>query len=147
MITVYVSNIVTYSCSLLLNKYYNPVQPKEAREKIRSLMFLIFFTCTYSLTTGVFGARQMTSQQFSPLMSSHLFSVCLVFFSFSPYLAWVSPQLMKGRHVQTTSVCVSAPSQEVFMWPNCLRDLGKDFLVGSMFCMRCVVTCGSTSFP
>ena len=38
--------------------------------------------------------------------------------------------------------------QEVSMWANCLLDLGTDFLVGNLsFCRRCVVSCGSTSFP
>ena len=39
--------------------------------------------------------------------------------------------------------------QEVFVWSDCLLDLGTDFLVCKMYglCMRCVVSCGSTSFP
>ena len=38
--------------------------------------------------------------------------------------------------------------QEVFVWSDFLLDLGTDFLVGNMaFFMRCVVSCGSTSFP
>ena len=40
--------------------------------------------------------------------------------------------------------------QEVFVWSNCLLDLCTDFLVGNMVfvcvCMRCVLSCGSTSF-
>ena len=37
---------------------------------------------------------------------------------------------------------------QVFVWSNCLLDLGTDFLVGNMvFSMRCVISCGSTSFP
>ena len=36
--------------------------------------------------------------------------------------------------------------QEVFVWSNCLLDLGTDYLVGNIVCMRCVVSCGSTSF-
>ena len=39
--------------------------------------------------------------------------------------------------------------QQVFVWSDCLLDLGTDFLVGNNYglCMRCVVSCGSTSFP
>ena len=39
--------------------------------------------------------------------------------------------------------------QEVFVWSDYLLDLGTDFLVGNNYglCMRCVVSCGSTSFP
>ena len=38
--------------------------------------------------------------------------------------------------------------QEVFVWSDCLLDLGTDDLVGKHgLCMRCVVSCGSTSFP
>ena len=35
--------------------------------------------------------------------------------------------------------------QEVFVWSNCLLDLGTDFLVGNMhgLCMRCVVSASS----
>ena len=37
--------------------------------------------------------------------------------------------------------------QEVFVWSDCLLDLGTDFLVGNMIFMRCLIPCGSTSFP
>ena len=34
--------------------------------------------------------------------------------------------------------------QEIFLWSNCLLDLGTDLLVGNkVFCMRCVVSCGN----
>ena len=34
--------------------------------------------------------------------------------------------------------------QGVFLWSNCLLDLGTDLLVGNkVFCMRCVVSCGN----
>ena len=37
---------------------------------------------------------------------------------------------------------------EDFVWSDCPLDLGTDSLVGNIvFCMRCVVSCGSTSFP
>ena len=34
--------------------------------------------------------------------------------------------------------------EEVLMWSNCLLDLGTDFLIGNV--IRCVVSCGCTSF-
>ena len=34
-----------------------------------------------------------------------------------------------------------------FGWSDCLLDLGMHFVVGNCLCIRCVVTCGSTSFP
>ena len=38
--------------------------------------------------------------------------------------------------------------QEIFVWSSCLLDLSTDLLVGNrVFCMSCVVSCGSTSFP
>ena len=37
---------------------------------------------------------------------------------------------------------------QVFVWSDCLLDLGTDFLVGNkVFCMRCIVSCCSPSFP
>ena len=90
----------------------------------------------YPLTARVIGAPQMTSQPissifclfstvlrdmanfrlvYSLMLSSHLF-FCLVFFSLSLCLArWFWPDLMKGRHVHTTAVCVS------LRWSGCLR--------------------------
>ena len=60
-------------------------------------------------------------------------SVCLVFFPLSLCLArWFWPDLMDGRHDHTTAACVSLREQEVFVWCNCLLDLGTDFLVGNM---------------
>ena len=60
-------------------------------------------------------------------------SVCLVFFPFALCLArWFWPDLMNGRHVHTTAVCVLYDGQEVFVWPDCLLDLDKDFPVGNM---------------
>ena len=38
--------------------------------------------------------------------------------------------------------------QEVFVWSDFLLDLGMDFIVGNMIVgMRCIASCGSTSFP
>ena len=63
-------------------------------------------------------------------------SVCLVFFLLSLCLArWFRPHIMNGRHDHTTAVCISLQccnGQEVFVWSNCLLDLGTDFLVGNM---------------
>ena len=38
---------------------------------------------------------------------------------------------MNVRHVDTTSVYVSLVGK-VFVWSDCLLDLGTDFLVGNM---------------
>ena len=47
----------------------------------------------------------------SLMLSSHLFSVCLVFFPLSLCLAiWFWPELMNGKHDHTTAVCVSLRS-------------------------------------
>ena len=58
-------------------------------------------------------------------------SVFLVFFPLSQYLArrfW--PDLMNGRHdpLQVASIY---DCQKVFVWSDCLLDLGTDFLVGN----------------
>ena len=40
--------------------------------------------------------------------------------------------------------------EQVYVWSDCLLDLGTDFLVGTVLCglcMRRVVSCGSTSLP
>ena len=39
---------------------------------------------------------------------------------------------MNRRHVNTTSAGVLYDGQVVFMWSDCLLDLGTDFLVGNM---------------
>ena len=57
------------------------------------------------------------------------FSVCLVFFSLSLCLArlfW--PDLMNGRHVHTTAVCVSLRWSEDFRVVRFPLDLGTDYL-------------------
>ena len=101
---------------------------------VQMIVYIIFHGVyshhlTFLLTARVVGAPQMISQPvssiflYSPLPSgtwqtSRLSipwcrlptssSVCLVFFPLSPCLArWFSPDLMNGRHVHTTAVCVS----------------------------------------
>ena len=76
-------------------------------------------------------------------------SVCLVFFTRSLCLArWFWPDLMNRRHDHTTSVCIS------LRWSGGLRVVWLP--AGSWhglprwlhgLCMRCVVSCSSTSFP
>ena len=96
-----------------------------------SYLWISRFTFTYFLTAGIVGPQQMTSLPVSSiflcsplptalwdlansrsvhslLLSSYSFSVCLVFFPLSLCLArcfW--PDLVNGRHVHTSAVCVS----------------------------------------
>ena len=117
-------------------------------------------TFTFPLAETVVGAPPMTSQPVfsifpcSPLPSGTWqtpglsiprcclptsFSVCLVFFFFSLCLArWFSQDLMTGRHVRSLSLqfASSYDGQEVFVWPDCLLDLGTNFLVGNMVFVR-----------
>ena len=114
----------------------------------------------HPLNTRVVGAPQMISQPVSsifpcsPLPSGTCClptysSVCLVFFSLSLCLArrfW--PDLMNRRHDHTTVVCVS------LQWSGglCLVQLPAGSWHGLPrwqrgLCMRCIVSCGSTSFP
>ena len=85
----------------------------------------IFTTFTYPLTARVVGAPQMISQPVSSIFPCSPLpsrpwrapglsilptssSVCLVFFPLSLCLArWFWPDLMNGRNVHTTAVCVS----------------------------------------
>ena len=93
------------------------------------IIIIIIIIVINHLTTRVVGATQMTSQPVSsifpcsPLPPGTLrtpslaipscclptsSSVCLVFFPLSLCLArWFWPDLMNGRHVHTTAVCVS----------------------------------------
>ena len=60
-------------------------------------------------------------------------SVCFVFFPLSLCLArWFWPDPMSRRPVHTTSVVSLYGDQEVFVWSDCLLDLGTDFLIGNM---------------
>ena len=73
-------------------------------------------------------------------LSSSPLSLCLA--------RWLSPDLMNGRHVHTTAACV------FLRWSEGLRVVRLP--AGSWhglpcwwhgLCRRCVVSCGSTSFP
>ena len=139
-------------------------------ESICSLSRMMMVIIINPSTAGVVGAPQMILQPVfsifpcSPLPSGTCRTpglsipscclptssfVCLVFFHLSQCLArWFWPDLMNGRHDHTTAFASLYDRQEIVMWSNCLLDLGTDFLVGNMvFCMRYVVSCGSTSFP
>ena len=71
-------------------------------------------------------------------LSSSPLSLCLA--------RWFWPNLINGRHIHTTAVCVFLRWSQVFVWSDCLLDLGTDFLVGNMVReMRSIF--GSTSFP
>ena len=52
--------------------------------------------------------------------------------------------LLSGSRLSSLSHC-----GRVFMWSDCLLEFGTDFLILYMifFCTRCLVFCGSTSFP
>ena len=113
-----------------------------------------FTTSTYPLTARVVEAPQMTSQPVSPFFSVLHCLLGLSKLQACPYLdvvlppllqsvlssspfhlclaRWFWPDLMNGRHVHSTSACVSYDSQEVFVWSDCLLDLGTDFLVGNL---------------
>ena len=126
-------------------------------------------TFTYPLTAGVVGAPQMTSQPVSSIflfptalwdlakcrpvhslmLSSHsFFFVCLDFFTLLVCLArWFWPDLLNGRQTIPLQFASLYDGQEVLVGSDCLLDLGTDFLVPLYgLCMRCVVSCGSTSF-
>ena len=85
----------------------------------------------------------------SLMLSSHLF-LCLpcLLSSLSLCLArWFWPDLMNGRHDHTNGICVSLqcsglrvvrlPAGSCHILPRWQHGL----------CMKCVVSCGSTSFP
>ena len=124
------------------------------------------FTFTYPLTTGVVWVPQMTSQPVSsiflcsPLPSGTWrtpglsilwcclpisFSVCLAFFHLSLCLArWFWPDLMNGRHVHTTSVCISLTRSGDL---RVVRLPAGSWQRLHGLRMSCAVSCGSTSFP
>ena len=110
-----------------------------------TIIIIIIIIIIYPLTARVVGAPQIISQPVSSIfplfstvlldlpnsrpvhslmLSSHLF-LCLPCLSLC-LARWFWPDLMNGKHDHTTAVC-----QEVFVWSNCLLDLGTDFLVGN----------------
>ena len=124
----------------------------------------------YSLNVRVVGAPQMISQPLSSIFHSSpppsgtcrtpslsipwcclptSSSICLVFFHLSLCISrWFWPDLMNGRHDHTTTVCV------FLQWAGGLRVVLLP--AGSWhglphwwhgLCMRCIESCGSTSFP
>ena len=130
----------------------------------------IIIIIIYPLTMRVVGAPQMISQPVSSIFPCSPVpsgtwrtpglsipwcclptssSVCLVFFPLPLCLArWFWPDLMNGRHDDATAVCIS------LQWSGGLRVVRLP--AGSWqglprwwhgLCMRCVVPCGSTSFP
>ena len=133
---------------------------------------ILFITSsfTYPLTARVVGAPQMTSQTASSFF--HCFSlpfgawgtpglsipwcclltsssVCLDFYPNSLCLArWFWPDLMNGRHVHTTSVCVSIRSsgglRVVWLPAGSWHGLPR---WSHGLCKKCLVSCGSNSFP
>ena len=128
---------------------------KEGRNWRENQWPIIIIIIINPLTARVVGAPQMILQPVfsifpcSPLPSGTLrtpglsipwcclptaSSVCRVFFPLSLCLArWFWPSLMNGKHDRTTAVCVSLLIEKgVFVWCNCLLDLGADFLVGNM---------------
>ena len=148
-----------------------PVVRKCFRERGRRNEYLSSHI-TYPLTARVVGAPQTTSQSVSSIFSlffialcdfgniqaclvpyvvirSTSFSISLFFFSLSLCLAsWFWPDLMCGRHVHTTLVCVSlqwSGSIRVVLLPAGSWHGLSRWLHGH--CMSCVVSCGSTSFP
>ena len=118
------------------------------------IVIIIIINIINPLTARVVGATQMILQPvFStfpcpPLLSGTCrtpglsspwcclptsSSVCIVFFLLSLCLArWFWPDLKNGKHDHTTAVASLYDCQEVFMWSNCLLDLGADFLIGNM---------------
>ena len=116
-------------------------------------LLCIFIIIINPLTASVVGAPQMILQPVfsifpcSPLPSGTCrtpglsipwcclptsSSVCLVFFPLSLCLArWFRPVLMNGRHDHTLQFA-SLYNDRVFVWSNCLLDLGTDYLVGNM---------------
>ena len=117
-------------------------------------MYLFISHLIYPLAAWVFGAPQMISQPVSsifpcsPLPSGTCrtpilsipwcclptsSSVCLVFFPFSLYLARCFGQTWwTGDMTIPLQFASLYNGQEVFVWPDCLLDLGTDFLVDNM---------------
>ena len=115
-------------------------------------IFEQFIIIIYPLTARVVGAPQMILQTVfsifpcSPLPSGTCWtpglsipwclptssSVCLVFFPISLCLArWFCRTWWTGNMTIPLQFA-SLYGRQVFVWSNCLLDLGKDFLVGNM---------------
>ena len=89
-----------------------------------SLHFSLFSTALWDLPNS----RPVHSL----MLSSHLFLCLPCILPLSLCLArWFWPDLMNGKHDHTFY-----DRQEIFMWSNCLLDLGTDFLVGNMVFVR-----------
>ena len=91
--------------------------------------FLYFFSVLHCpLGLGELQACPFPDVVFPPLLLSALFSSPL-----SPCFAkWLWPDLMMNvRHVHTTAVVFLDDGQKVFVWSDCLLDLGTDFLIGN----------------
>ena len=82
----------------------------------------------------------------SPMFSSHLFLClpCLL----PPFTVPCKMVLTRPveRETRPYHCSLRLYDHQVFVWSNCLLDLGMDFLVCNSLCMRCVIFFGSTSF-
>ena len=116
------------------------------------LLFSLFSTTLWDLANS--------RPVHSPLLSSRLFSVYLVFFPLSLCLArWFWPDVMNGKHDHTTAICVSLwwaiGLREVQLpagswhrlprWQHCLYM--KWVIAKTLYTRSLVLSWGSTSFP
>ena len=75
--------------------------------------------------------RQSFKQSHAEDHTEKIEATSFVFFLLPLYLArWFWPDVMNGRHDHTTASLYDG--QKVFVWFDCLLDLGTDFLVGNM---------------
>ena len=104
--------------------------------------FLLFSTALWDLANS----RPVHSL----MLSSHLFFclLCLLFPFHCALQDGFGQTWWTGNMTISLQFVSLYDRQEIFVWSNCLLDLGTDFLVGNNgLCMRCVVFCGNTSFP
>ena len=130
------------------------------------IVIIIIIIIIYSLTARVVGAQRLISQPVSsifpcpplptviwwtpglsiPLCCLFLCLPCLL----APFTVPCKMVLTRRDERKTwphhCSLRLFTICQEVFLWSDCLLDLGTDVQVGDSLCMRCVVSCGSTSF-